>query len=225
MGDSFSTTHKQPCNSEKSLSFDQTTPDIIAAISEIKKLKPTLNKVILLGLCDAASAILIALPELKQITEQELKLEIPCLVLINPWVYQDKTIAKTYLKYYYFKRLQESDFWLKLFKLKINIAYSLKAVIQRYKIAFYSRSEQSESDFINKMLIGLLDYNGKILTLLSEEDLTAKEFQLLVKENQIWGDILDHMKHKQVLLPNADHTFSSEENRNKVIKGILDWVI
>ena len=166
------------------------------------------------------SAVLIALPQIKL----EIKHEVSGIVLINPWVYQDKTIAKTYLKYYYFKRLQQSDFWLKLFKLKINLAQSTKSLIERYQSAFSHTYEKDDSAFIDKMLIGLLDFKGSLLTILSEDDLTAKEFQLFVKDNKIWDDILTHIRHTQILLPKADHTFSNENDRNKVINGILDWL-
>ena len=205
-------------NEKEDISFTQAALDIITAIAEFKRLQPQIKKIILMGLCDGASAILIAIPHIKE--------NISGIILINPWVYQDSTIAKTYLKYYYIRRLQESDFWIKLFKLKINFRQSLSSVLQKYRSAFLSKTdiEDPKISFIDQMFLGLLQFDGKILTLLSEDDLTAQEFQLLLKENKMWQNELNQAKHKSLILSNTNHTFSNNKSRQQVIDSIINWL-
>ena len=203
---------------DNDMNFTQTSADIIAAIEEFKRLQPKIKKIILMGLCDAASAILIAIPHIKE--------NISGIILINPWVYQDSTLAKTYLKYYYLQRLRQKDFWIKLFKLRVNLKHSISSVLHKYRSAFLNKAktENKNQNFIEHMFLGLLHFDGKILTLLSEDDLTAKEFQLLLNENKMWYKELNHEKHKSMILNETDHTFSNRKSRQQVFENIYDWL-
>ncbi len=198
--------------------FDQTTADIIAAIDEFKHQQPQIKKIVLLGLCDAASAILIAIPYIKA--------NVSGIILINPWVYQEKTIAKTYLKYYYVQKLKQKEFWINLFTFKINFIHSLKSLMHKYHSAFSKTkdAEKSQTSFIEQMFLGLLHYKGKILTLLSEDDLTAREFQLFIKENKTWENKFNQANHSSLILPGTDHTFSNKQSRQQVIDSICQWL-
>jgi len=199
------------------MDFTRTAPDIIAAIDKFKHLQPQIKAITLLGLCDAASAILIAIPYIKE--------NISSIILINPWVYQDKTIAKTYFKYYYIQRLKQKDFWIKFFRFKVNIKQSITSLFHKYYTVFFNSTIEKEDNisFIDQMLSGLLQFDGRILTLLSEDDLTAQEFQLLVKEDKIWHKALHDSKHKSVILDKTDHTFSNSHSRQQVVDSICDW--
>ncbi|MBF0266837.1 MAG: hydrolase 1, exosortase A system-associated, partial [Gammaproteobacteria bacterium] len=212
MGDSETIDNQS--EESQSINFEHISTDIELAINEFSKQQTHLKKIILLGLCDGASAILIALS--KNLTSN-IKLAISGLILINPWVYQENTTAKTYLKYYYFKRLAESDFWFRLFKFKINVVHTFKSIISKYKMAFLNHSNNRHASYIDNMLVGLLNFKGKVLTLLSEDDLTAQEFALLLKEHKTWAKQFELSGNKIVKIADADHTFSTKKDREKVI--------
>lgn len=210
MGDSSEHTHVSD--------FEDTAPDIISAIQEFKRLQPHIKEFYLLGLCDGASAILIAIPEIKE--------HVAGIILINPWVYQDSTLAKAYLKFYYIRRLRQKEFWGKLLKFKINFRHSFRSIKRKYSSAFTSNrgAKVKKPGFIDRMFLGLLHFQGNILTLLSDDDLTAKEFQLFVKDNKTWDDKLSQTRHKSVILSGADHTFSNQRSRQQVLDHILTWL-
>ena len=73
--------------------FYQQTADIELAIDAFFQQCPQLTQVVLWGLCDAASAILIKLnrPDPR----------VSGVILLNPWVRQQQSHAKTMLKHYY----------------------------------------------------------------------------------------------------------------------------
>src|SRR5690606_31415058 len=72
--------------------FDTVADDIRAAIDSFIKRVPSIGRVVLWGLCDAASAACLYAPSDERVGG---------LVLANPWVRTAAGEAKTYLKHYY----------------------------------------------------------------------------------------------------------------------------
>ena len=105
-------------SSGEKLAFYQQDEDISQAITAFFRHCPNLQQVILWGLCDAASAILIALNKPDP--------RIAAVVLLNPWVRQNQSHAKTLLRHYYLNRLRQKQFWQKLLSGGIAPLASLK---------------------------------------------------------------------------------------------------
>ena len=80
--------------------FEECSTDIAVAIDTLFAQSPATKRVVLWGLCDAASAALIYLQERHDA-------RVAGLILLNPWVRSAETLSKTHLKHYYGKRLLE----------------------------------------------------------------------------------------------------------------------
>jgi len=197
------------------VNFDHARDDIQAAIAAVAQ-HAEHKSFVLLGLCDAASAILIALPQLS-IT--------PRLILINPWVHMEDSgdEARTYLKYYYQSRLLQGELWAKILRLQFNPFFSLRQFLQRLRKSFF-QNRDSSSDFIRRMYKGLHYHSQDTLLLLSENDLTAKEFIEFTRRDKAWKALLADKTIESQAITQADHTFSNRHSRQQVIDYCLQWI-
>lgn len=84
------------------LGFERIGADIAAAIAAFLERSPGLERVVLLGLCDAASAILLYAPGDPRVGG---------LLLLNPWVRSAESEARALVKHYYGRRLLDRAFW------------------------------------------------------------------------------------------------------------------
>ena len=106
--------------------FDVLDDDIKAAIDCFMVSCPGLEKVIVWGLCDAASAALFYAYQDERVAG---------LVLLNPWVFTEQGAAKTYIKHYYLQRIVSRDFWKKVFTFNFDILSSLLSLVVIFKKA------------------------------------------------------------------------------------------
>ncbi len=192
--------------------FTDIQEDISAAIAHFTLLQPRINKITLWGLCDAASAILLYV-------QQSQDQRIQGLVLLNPWVRQASTHAKTVLGSYYIKRLLSKSFWLKLFKGQVKLGNSM-AEIQRFSQLSKQEGDLDET-FIYQMQQGLTHFSGQTMIVLSEHDLTADEFRVLVANDEAWQRLLQRHNISQVTVNNANHTFTNKNWQELVIMHTL----
>ena len=200
--------------------FDRTSPDIAAAIDALQVSCPTVCKVVLWGLCDAASSALIYRDQLPDS-------RVCGIVLLNPWVRADATLATTYHKHYYGQRLFEKAFWRKLARGGVDIRRSLNSLagnVRAAKSGAKARGKSAEAPFQDRMAAGLKAFAGPVLLLLSERDLTAKEFLEFAGSNTAWAGLLDSEKVERHDIPDADHTFSTSRATEEVETRTLDWL-
>lgn len=192
--------------------FYQQTADIELAIDAFFQQCPHLTQVVLWGLCDAASAILIKLnrPDPR----------IGGVILLNPWVRQQQSHAKAMLKHYYLKRLLNRQFWHKLFGGGMALRRSLGAFWQTLRAsktradAATTQLTVTEQNYVAAMLSGWQQFNGKVLLISSGNDLTAQEFLQLCADNPAWGRCLQAAGHYHI--SDASHTFSTALWREQV---------
>jgi exosortase A-associated hydrolase 1 len=189
----------------KKQAFDEISLDIKAAIDTYIKNSPEIKKIIIWGLCDAASAALIYANKDPRVSG---------LVLLNPWLRSEQAMGKTMVKYYYLQRLLSKSFWLKLFSGRINVRASVGEAKGYVKDSVIHVEQDNESYQI-RMLTGLQAFTGKICLILSGNDLTAKEFDQQTKNSKAWGKLqsADNQIH---YVPLADHTFSSKSFKKEV---------
>ena len=197
MGDSEA--DKQP--------FDGICDDISAAISVLFQQSNQIKKVVIWGLCDAASAGLMYAYKDPRISG---------LVLLNPWLRSEQAMGKTMVKYYYLQRLLSKSFWKKLFSGKVNVAASARDAKGFVKDSVVE-NQQDLASYQIRMQTGVNAFEGKICLILSGTDLTAREFNEQTKKSKKWR-VLRSNTNEIHHLPNADHTFSSSEFKREVEK-------
>jgi exosortase A-associated hydrolase 1 len=195
--------------------FDQTGPDIQAAIHALFERLPGLGGVMLWGLCDAASAALIY-------HERYRDPRVKGLALINPWVRSTHTLARTHVKHYYVERLLQASFWRKLLRGQLEPA-AWRGLWRNLRMAL-SRPDRADSGFQHQMAQAWQKFPGKLLLVLSEEDYTAKEFVEVLTHQTAWRGALLRSGVQRVDIAAADHTFSSAAARAQLERATLAWL-
>ena len=67
-------------------------------------------------------------------------------------------------------------------------------------------------------------FQGKILVIMSGNDLTAREFSDLVAGSSAWQKLIKAPRVRQHVLAEANHTFSRNDWRNQVAGWTVAWV-
>ena len=201
--------------------FQNVDDDIAAAIDAFVAQYPEVTRVVLWGLCDAASASLLYLDARRDS-------RVAGLCLLNPWVRSDTSLAKTHMKHYYGQRLFQRNFWKKFLMGKIEVVKVISGLISNWRMtrrAVGAKAQATEKEvFQNRMARALTDFKGSAIFILSGNDYTAKEFDQYVADHSMWHGVLDKPSWNRVTLPQADHTFSSAAWRADVARCTLDWL-
>ncbi len=199
--------------------FDAQDADIAAAINCIHDLAPGIDGVVLWGLCDAASACLMY----ANVKDSRVK----AMILANPWVRTETTVAKTYLRHYYLQRLLQRSFWRGLITAKFNPLASLGDFLGKLGQTLApggSADSNDRSKFIGRMWNGLRAFGRPILLLLSGNDLTAREFSDYCASRRDWPEFLAGGKITQLTVDHADHTFSRRRDLHRVNEVCMQWL-
>ncbi len=193
-------------------SFDAISDDIEVACNLLCE-KAQVSKIVLWGLCDAASAAMIYAP-----TDSRVK----GMILLNPWLRSDAAMGKSMLKYYYLQRLLSKDFWMKLLRGKINVASSVSDAKGFVEDSMASDNNSSESYQV-RMQKGLAEFDGSLCLILSGVDLTAKEFEEQTLGSKNWKTF--NSKRTQLhRLEKADHTFSTSQFKRQVESVSVNFI-
>jgi exosortase A-associated hydrolase 1 len=201
--------------------FAAVDSDIGAAIDAFFARQPDLREVVLWGLCDAASAALFYGWRDPRVTG---------MVLLNPWVRTEAGQARAYVRHYYSQRLLTGEFWRKLISGRFDWRSSVKGFWGQLK-RMRSRNSRSKSEdrletlpLPERMAEGLARFKGKVLFILSGQDLTADEFRDTVSASARWRELMQDSSIVREDLPEADHTFSRRQWRDDVAKRTWQWV-
>ncbi|WP_448565163.1 hydrolase 1, exosortase A system-associated [Thalassotalea ganghwensis] len=189
--------------------FEQTAEDIAAAVQYLNG-HYDISNISLWGLCDAASAISLYL---KHYTENNIT-NLNHVILVNPWVKEPSLEAQTYLKFYYWQRFKQLEFWKKLLTGKLKVLNSIR------DISIYKKQAKKPSSvsFVDEMLEGLLSFNGQSHLILAEQDLVAQEFLQLRNKNIDWQKV---NFTTQSTIKYANHTFSSPNWKMQLFEAVL----
>jgi len=191
--------------------------DIAAAIDALLAARPALKRVVLWGLCDAASAALLYLDSTHDA-------RVAGVALLNPWVRSAASLAQTHVKHYYWRRLRQPEFWLKLLKGGIG-GTALRTLASNLRLARGAGRKASDSrSFQDRMAAGLRGFDGPALLILSGDDYTAREFGLHVEASSAWAGLLDTPRLQREALAQADHTFSDPHQAANVEAITLSWL-
>jgi exosortase A-associated hydrolase 1 len=200
-------------------SFEQQDEDIDAALCALHAAVPDLQRTVLWGLCDGASAALMYL-------QRRVDARIGGLALANPWVRSAATQARTLVRHYYWDRLRQPSFWRKL--LTGGVAGKALADLRGNLRAAGQGSVQAGSNtamaFQARMALGWMQAQQPILLLNSGQDYTAREFLDACGAQPEWRGALDKPGLCRHDLPDADHTFSGPGDKDAAAQATLAWL-
>lgn len=197
------------------LGFQHIKQDLTAAIREFRQRVPSLQKIVLWGGCDAASAALI---------NAHRHPEVVSIVAANPFVSTEYTAARVRKKHY-ISRLRQGSFWRKLVTFQYNpMDYLLtKAAGKKESPAASGPAANSEQHYLDAMREGLERFQGEVLFLMSGRSLISKEFDALLDADPRWRRAYEGARHKRIEVENADQTFSSRSARVAMLDAASDW--
>lgn len=196
--------------------FEHVDSDIRAAIDAFLRAEPALGGIVLWGLCDAASACLLycnADPRVR------------ALILVNPWVRTTSGEARARLKYYYGRRLFERSFWSCALAGRLNVLVSIRGLLRSLTDARAGSADKVSKPFVTRMRDGLRWFVGPVLFLVSERDLTAREFVDLAQTSREWKALLGRPTTCIAHLTGTDHTFSSRETLDRATEECRKWLV
>jgi exosortase A-associated hydrolase 1 len=219
-------------------SFEHLGDDIAAALAALRRAQPQLQRVVLWGLCDGASAALLYLHDTADP-------QVAGLVLLNPWVRSEATLARTQVRHYYLDRLRQPDFWAKLLRGGVG-AGALREFLGKLRAfrrpapgagpgaapgtaspgtpAGQRRGQPSARTYTARMAQAWSAFPGSILLVLSGRDYTAAEFLEACASDPGWAGALQRRGLTRHDAPQADHTFSSAAERAGLFTATLRWL-
>lgn len=198
--------------------FEAVDNDIRAALDTFFQHVPGLRRVAIWGLCDAASAALYY---------ARTDPRVGGLILLNPWVHTEAGASRARFKHYYLSRLMQRSFWIKLVSGEIVLSNSvrdLKKSAQGHVSNVPVNPWHGSPGYIERMLDGLKRFQGKVLFILSGNDLTAQEFIVLTQQDQSWKKICCSPNISSVTIEKANHTFATRAWREKAGNWSASWL-
>lgn len=196
------------------VAFEDSAPHIAAAIDALHGQHAKVDKVVLWGLCDGASASLLYMK-----AHQDPR--VVGMVLLNPWVRSDAGLARAQVKHYYRQRLMEPDFWRKLAAGGVGWQ-ALRSLVSNLRTM--RQNPPKTLTFQELMALFWKAFEGKMMLILSERDLTAQEFVEHAKTHPAWRGLLSRPGVTQHWVHGADHTFSSTSAQHEVQAVVLAWL-
>jgi hypothetical protein len=147
------------------------------------------------------------------------------LILLNPWVRTGAGIARATLRHYYPARLLQADFWHKLAAGQVAPLAVLRSLYALAAAGANGKERQRKPDLApQRLYAGLARFDGRILIILSGDDLTAREFDALSSASPAWRKLMARPQLSQVKLAQANHTFSRGVWRDEVAAISADWI-
>ena len=203
-------------SSGASRTFEGAEEDIRAAVDRLVERLPAPREVVIWGLCDAASAALIYAQADPRVSG---------LILVNPWVRTEAGSARAQLRHYYGARLLQASFWQKLAQGEFNPARAARSFGGSLMRSIRRSRNHARKPLPERMEAGLRGFRGRVLLILSGKDLTAQEFNSLVKSSPSWQGLLREPRVTRFEMPGANHTFSRRDWREQVLTWTSAWLI
>lgn len=204
--------------------FENIAPDVAAAIDVLAAKAPSVTHFVLWGLCDATLAICECAARDSRISG---------VVLLNPWVRTETSQARAQLRHYYFRRLTEKEFYLKLARGKFDFGMSARSFLGDISRLFAARSTEgltsssnagSENQLAQRLAMSIGRFRGPVLLVLSGRDLTAKEFEQETGRSKRWQKLYGQARFTIRRLDIADHTFSRRVWRDQIADWTWEWM-
>lgn len=214
-------------------SFESLSDDLTAAIDALTQAAPQVRRVVLLGLCDGASAVLLHAYE-------RTDARVAGHVLLNPWVRSAAGLARAHLRHYYVRRLLSGDFWRKLLQgqvgrtalrelsasVRTSVTSGESAVAAPTASRTAGSAEAALPAFPRRMAWGLAQAQVPTLVVLSGNDLTAQEFRDHLAHDADWRNAVRSLGDRWTVepLPDADHTLSDPRDGERFEVQLVAWM-
>lgn len=182
-------------------SFAGAAPDIQAAVQALRAQLPRVRKIVALGNCDAASALMLAQGA-----------GFDGLVLTNPWTFdlepealpneeppaaESSPMPPAALRSYYLRRLFNPAAWKRLMGGKVKVSEMAASLAEAVA------PDGPPSNLAQEMAAGLASFPGNATILLAENDRTAQAFRAAWTKND------DRIR----ICPGAGHSFVEPQAR------------
>jgi uncharacterized protein len=199
--------------------FEELDDDIAAAADALLARQTPGTRLVLWGLCDGASAALLYL-------DRRRDARVAGLALANPWLRSAQSLAQTQVKHYYRRRLMQPAFWAQLLRGGVpprSVGQWMWALWHSRRVGT-SSSHSETLDFRQRMARAWQGFGGPLLLLLSEADLTAREFEGGATAEPAWAGALARANVQLTRLHGADHTFSNPEAKATAHATTQRWL-
>lgn len=204
--------------------FEDMKDDISTAINTLFEKYPQLQKVVLWGECESASAGAFYAHTDPRVSG---------VFMVNPWIRTQSGHAKTYLKHYYWNRLRDPELWKKIKSGQFSIFSSLKACFELLIHAGRDsrhKSHQSEHEDLSSLPLpirltrSLKLFSGELYVLTSGNDYIAQEYNDFTSTSQEWKSSGLDEKILFNEMADANHTFSRPEWREELFHSTEQWI-
>lgn len=196
--------------------FETMQEDLASAVEVMQKMSPEVERIVLLGLCDGASAILLGGLTLEKVA---------AAVLVNPWAPTDEGRARALLTSYYWSRIRSRHAWKALFS---NLAGAGRALVSIGRKMSTGKTDDPQKpdmpDFIPKMFENWQQFSGDSLVILSRDDITAASFDAVLRKLVGWRALSKPGRISRRWVKNADHTFSSARLTGELADAVIGWL-
>jgi len=201
------------------LGFEHLHEDLEAAVRTFRSGWPTLERIVLLGLCDGAAAAVLALDTVADVAG---------VVLINPWVHSSGLEARARFSTYYRDRITSREFWHKAIRGEVDIVASGRSLVHYFLELVQSPRDPGQgvgnSAYVGRMCDNIDAYAGHVSIALSGKDLVAQQFLQLITRDRRWKALTERARFEITHFAQADHTFSYREHREAFERHVVGWL-
>jgi hypothetical protein len=158
------------------------------------------------------------------------------VVLLNPWVRGEQTLARSLLFNYYRERLFNREAWRALLQQRAKLGTALGSLARTAvaataanrnpapRDAVASPARSSAQPLLPRVAAGLEKFRGAILLVIAGTDITGGEFvQGIARQRSLRRRLAKPNVTRQVLQA-ADHTFSTAAWRDQVARWTREWL-
>lgn len=197
--------------------FERVDADLRAAVDGFLAADPTIDRVVLWGLCDGASAAAMYCDSDPRVVG---------VVLVNAWARTTQGRARTEVREYYGRRLVDPAFWKSVLSGRVNVVRSAREyVAAQWRAKDPSSAAGNDAvGFLERMRRGVAAFTGPVLVQESEHDLTAAEFADLRASDAGWESIIARDRVQCRRLTGADHTFSTRAALAEATRALVEWL-
>ncbi len=199
--------------------FEDIEEDIRAAVDCLLAEHPGVKRVVLWGLCDAASASMMYASGDERVAG---------MVLLNPWMRTEQGQSRTLMRSYYLRQVVSRQFWSRLLRGDVRFRAALGSFGSNVKRALgigdSTGDSKADKSYTDRMLAGFSAFDGAVELILSGEDLTAAEFEQKVSQSKVWRRALNGPGVRTTNIAEATHTFSSAAWRAEVEALTLETI-
>lgn len=202
--------------------FKDVAEDIRAAVDLLLEECPSVDRVVLWGLCDGASSALMYAPS---------DVRVEGVLAVNPWVRSEVSLAQARVSHYYHRRLLDPALWRKLvsgdFAWRRSLGELGGTVWRVLRARFATQrvpAAEGPTSFQQRMAMGWKHLAGKVLFVLSGNDITAAEFLHHARNALQWQPFPQGDADTLRFVADADHTFSRAEWNARLIEHTVQWL-